>query len=510
DEPNHPWYRVIRLIPEGSRVLDIGCSSGNMGNLLITEKGCEVVGLDLDAKDVALARKQLTAAYVKNVERDDLTSLGKFDCITFVDVIEHLLDPVAALEKVRALLKPNGAVIFSIPNMAHMAVRLMLLDGRFEYAETGLLDKTHLHYYDRQEVERVFADAGFTFTDFGWAARPLAESLLKKQLRHMGLIADQAFLDRRREVEGAAYEWVGKAVASTKPAQRAARPFASPPVLTEPEKVEALQQEIRTREEENVLLYQKNTKLATKNEDLLAERGLLLASTSWRLTKPVRVAGAGARKIRQKQRQVTMSVRKNPRLHFLSYPELNRAKRVYAHNDELIGAVKRTDGVTMAVVIHLYYIEAWPVLSRKLHSLQTEAPFDLFITLPPANSGFAADVHKDFPGAHTFVMSNRGRDVLPFIQVAAQLPGLGYEYVLKLHSKKSPHYKDGAKWFAEILDNLVPDDRQALSAVIDTLKQKKTGVIGPSGQYITLAVNFASNSFLLFKTLTKLFSKDAA
>lgn len=132
-DKNTTWFKMFNNIPEKSRVLDIGCSSGNFGEELQKSKGCEVIGVDLDKDDVKRAAKLLKAAHVMNIETDDFSKLGKFDRVIFADVLEHLVDPVASLQKVKKLLKPGGQVLFSIPNMAHMGTRLMLLTGKFGY-----------------------------------------------------------------------------------------------------------------------------------------------------------------------------------------------------------------------------------------------------------------------------------------------------------------------------------------------------------------------------------------
>ena len=70
-DPNTPWYKIVSMIPDKSRVLDVGCSSGNLGEILKKEKNCEVIGVDIDANDVNLAKQKLNEAYVKNVATDD-------------------------------------------------------------------------------------------------------------------------------------------------------------------------------------------------------------------------------------------------------------------------------------------------------------------------------------------------------------------------------------------------------------------------------------------------------
>src|SRR6185437_14755934 len=184
---NNAWASLYGYVSDGKRVLDIGCSSGNFGEVLIQEKQCTVIGLDIDAADIALAEKKLTAAYVRNIERESIEDLGKFDIVIFADVLEHLLSPIAALEKAKRVLRPKGRILFSIPNMAHVSVRLMLLKGFFEYTPIVVLDRTNVHYYDELEVKHIFAEAGLAIQEVRPTTHSYPESKISEDLYNMGL-----------------------------------------------------------------------------------------------------------------------------------------------------------------------------------------------------------------------------------------------------------------------------------------------------------------------------------
>ncbi len=214
-DKNNSWNQLYKYVPEGSHVLDVGCSSGNFGHVLINEKKCEVVGLDIDKDDVARAKKVLTKAFVRNIERDSVSDLGTFDVVVFADVLEHLLDPIAALEKVKALLKPTGRIVFSIPNMAHASVRIMLLKGFFEYTPIGVLDRTHLHYYDEIEVKHVFAGAQLKIAEISPVTWTYPHSKVSEELYNMGLgVLDDAFYQRLEETKAHVWQFVGYALPS--------------------------------------------------------------------------------------------------------------------------------------------------------------------------------------------------------------------------------------------------------------------------------------------------------
>src|SRR5205814_3929808 len=89
---------------------------------------------------------------------------GAFDAIVCADVLEHLRDPRAALAALGRALADDGQVLVSIPNVAHLWMRLSLLAGRFEYAERGILDRTHLRFFTRRTLVTLLTDAGLRAT----------------------------------------------------------------------------------------------------------------------------------------------------------------------------------------------------------------------------------------------------------------------------------------------------------------------------------------------------------
>jgi 2-polyprenyl-3-methyl-5-hydroxy-6-metoxy-1,4-benzoquinol methylase len=147
-------------VPDGARVLDVGAGEGAFAEDL-QRRGCKVVALEVDPGRAEAARARGLEVAVKDMETADLSDLGKFDVIVCADVLEHLTDPAAALARLKAALAPGGRILASIPNVAHYGVRLRLLAGRFEYTETGILDRTHLRFFTRASAKRLFEDAGF-------------------------------------------------------------------------------------------------------------------------------------------------------------------------------------------------------------------------------------------------------------------------------------------------------------------------------------------------------------
>ncbi len=226
---NNSWSNLFEFIPENARVLDVGCSTGNFGATLIQERGCHVTGIDLNPADVEEARAHLSEAFVMDIDEiGAVESLGKFDVIIFADVLEHLVDPRATLREVRQCLTDHGKVIYSIPNMAHLSTRLDLLGGDFPYTETGLLDKTHLHFYDRVEIDNLFADAGFDIIEERPVVVEYPQLWVRDRLAQLGLSATPEFHELMRETESQVFQYVGAAVPTNRANPSSTRQRAIP------------------------------------------------------------------------------------------------------------------------------------------------------------------------------------------------------------------------------------------------------------------------------------------
>ena len=97
----------------------------------------------------------------------------KFDCVLLLDILEHLRSPESILRNCHALLESEGQIIVSVPNVANIYVRLMLLIGRFNYTERGILDRTHVHFYTRRTAKNLLAENGYEVVKEQMTAMPL-------------------------------------------------------------------------------------------------------------------------------------------------------------------------------------------------------------------------------------------------------------------------------------------------------------------------------------------------
>ncbi|MCK9641689.1 MAG: class I SAM-dependent methyltransferase [Prolixibacteraceae bacterium] len=214
---NTSWYKIFHLVPDKAKVLDVGCSSGNFGVELIKRKNCAVDGIELDDDDYKAAKKKLRKVYNLNIETNNLNDIDKdYDIINFGDVIEHLVDPAKVLKNIKNHLAKNGSVLFSVPNMAHIAIRLELLGGKFEYAETGLLDKTHLHFYTQDEVFNIFSAAGYEIEALDFVTKDYPKKLVERELDKIGIKATDKFYRMIAKPDASAFQFVGIAKPSTR------------------------------------------------------------------------------------------------------------------------------------------------------------------------------------------------------------------------------------------------------------------------------------------------------
>ena len=151
---------MMDLQREGLRVLEIGCACGaTLREIGHRNPTANLYGVELNEKASAVAAPFATILSM-DVERLDPTEIKeRFDYIVMGDVVEHLLDPWSAIQNMRELLVPGGAIVASIPNVAHISNLYNVLGGRWTYEDMGLLDRTHFRFFTRQEIIKLFEGA---------------------------------------------------------------------------------------------------------------------------------------------------------------------------------------------------------------------------------------------------------------------------------------------------------------------------------------------------------------
>ena len=141
----------------GLRVLDVGCGFATTSAYL-QKLGNEVTGLESSDEACAVAAKRLAKVIQGDLVQADLGD-AKFDVIIFADVLEHVPWPVGVLRRYMQWLAPGGSVIVSLPNVGLWSVRFAHLFGKWNYEETGVLDRTHLRFFTRRTAKWLLSQA---------------------------------------------------------------------------------------------------------------------------------------------------------------------------------------------------------------------------------------------------------------------------------------------------------------------------------------------------------------
>ncbi len=151
----HLRSEIFNSVPENSlNILDVGCGAGVLGKALKTKNNNRyIVGIELNQEAVYFAKQNLDEVYQFDVEKVNLTfESGFFDCIIFADILEHLVDPWQTLRNYLKLLKYEGTIIISIPNIRNLKIIHQLIELKsWRYEDEGILDRTHLRFFTKND-----------------------------------------------------------------------------------------------------------------------------------------------------------------------------------------------------------------------------------------------------------------------------------------------------------------------------------------------------------------------
>ncbi len=150
---NSPVVQAILAVKENSKVLEVGCATGYIGEVL-AQKGCQVTGIEYHAEMAEKARSRNCYQQVLNLDLNRLEPypIEPVEHIVMTDVIEHLLYPDEVVSHLANYLTPEGTFLFSIPNISHGSIKLKLLLNQFNYTPMGLLDSTHIKFFTLQNI----------------------------------------------------------------------------------------------------------------------------------------------------------------------------------------------------------------------------------------------------------------------------------------------------------------------------------------------------------------------
>ena len=177
-DPHSSHSVILRWLGEGRgrKLLDVGAADGLLSRRL-TELGWRVTAIEGDPALAQAGARYCERMITRNLDREIPVGEGPFDVIVYGDVLEHLVDPLRILVELDRSLAPGGFVVISVPNIAHLWIRLLLLFGRFDYLDRGILDHSHLRFFTERSLRAMLADAGLLIERFTATPAPLYQIL---------------------------------------------------------------------------------------------------------------------------------------------------------------------------------------------------------------------------------------------------------------------------------------------------------------------------------------------
>jgi 2-polyprenyl-3-methyl-5-hydroxy-6-metoxy-1,4-benzoquinol methylase len=205
--PDDPRADVAPFVPTGFRnALEVGCGKGGFGRTLReVAPQARLVGVEAVPEQAEYTRRaavfdEVLEGYFPDVLEDHPE---RFDLVVYNDVLEHIVDPWGVLRRTHDFLAPGGRVLASIPNVQFLPVVVDLLRARWEYAESGVMDRTHVRFFTRGSMIDMFEQTGYrvdvcagngNFFDLWtkgptWGRRAMKTmSPLIRDMRYMGFI----------------------------------------------------------------------------------------------------------------------------------------------------------------------------------------------------------------------------------------------------------------------------------------------------------------------------------
>ncbi len=153
------------LVPETSKLLELGCATGFMSKYFTQSKKCQVYAVEINPEMAQKASESCQNILVGDLDNPltwtKINEVAPFDVVFASAIIEHLKDPWATLQLIKQVIKPGGKLIITTSNIAHWRVRLKLLFGNWNYESYGTLDNTHLRFFTYHTFEQAIEAAGF-------------------------------------------------------------------------------------------------------------------------------------------------------------------------------------------------------------------------------------------------------------------------------------------------------------------------------------------------------------
>jgi 2-polyprenyl-3-methyl-5-hydroxy-6-metoxy-1,4-benzoquinol methylase len=208
-DPRSSHQRIARYVKALGRdpILDVGASNGQIGQLLAGSD------LTIDAVEPHAASADNAAPYYRTVYSSSVEEVElpreHYRVLICADILEHTIDPVRAIGRLLEAATDDVRLVISLPNVGHLAARAIVLAGKFPQEDRGIFDRTHLHFYTRDTMMALMADAGLKVEHLGATPVPLEEvwpPQLPTGLRDIGMDLQTAAI--RLAPRLFAYQWL--------------------------------------------------------------------------------------------------------------------------------------------------------------------------------------------------------------------------------------------------------------------------------------------------------------
>ncbi len=160
---NNTMTIFIDNIEPNSTILEFGPASGRLTRYLKEEKKCDMYIVELDeeaGKIAAQSAKDYVIGDIQDYVWVEKFADIQFDYILFADVLEHLTEAANVVREAAKLLKSTGQICLSVPNIAHNSVIIDMINNKFEYKATGIMDNTHVHFYTKDSLDLFVKECG--------------------------------------------------------------------------------------------------------------------------------------------------------------------------------------------------------------------------------------------------------------------------------------------------------------------------------------------------------------
>ena len=204
------YGKALSMVVPGTDVLECGPATGHMTKYMKEQLKCHVSIIEIDPEMYHVARQHADNGICTDLMDDEWVEYYKecrFDTILCMDVLEHTTNPIQVVKNAAGLLKDNGFMIVSLPNICHNDIVAKMIQNRWEYTPTGLLDDTHVHFWGNDDLDTFFKSAGLTIVkrDAVYCATGYTE-----QFSDESCVFDEKTYDAltAREIDGEIYQFV--------------------------------------------------------------------------------------------------------------------------------------------------------------------------------------------------------------------------------------------------------------------------------------------------------------